>query len=119
LFILYSDHCVIAFYPIVVSKLLLEPEDFQPQACMSDEFSAAERVVEEIPIDLMIERVMSMSIGVQESLTRGLQTSSSTARRSGPSRPSVEKRTKHKEDLENAKLIPSILPDYIPPLAAW
>jgi hypothetical protein len=29
----------------------------------------------------------------------------------------TEKRRKHRDDLENAKLIPSILPNYIPPLA--
>jgi len=29
----------------------------------------------------------------------------------------VEKRTKHRDNLANAKLIPSILPDYIMPLA--
>jgi hypothetical protein len=46
-----------------------------------------------------------------------VQASSSTARRSGPSRPTTEKRTKHRDDLENVKLIPTILPDYIPPLA--
>jgi hypothetical protein len=29
----------------------------------------------------------------------------------------TEKRSKHRDDLVNAKLIPSVLPDYIPPLA--
>jgi hypothetical protein len=57
-----------------------------------------------------------MSIGVQASSTRGMEASPSTSHRSGPSRPSVEKRTKNKEDLENVKLIPSIFPNYIPPL---
>jgi hypothetical protein len=52
---------------------------------MSDEFNTVERVVEEVLIDLMNERVMSMSIGVQESLTRGLQVSSLTAHGSGSS----------------------------------
>jgi hypothetical protein len=84
---------------------------------MSDEFSAAEKIVEEVLIDLMTERVMSMSAGIQASSTRGVQASPSTAHGSGPSRPTVEKRTKHRDDLANAKLIPSILPDYIPPLA--
>jgi hypothetical protein len=37
--------------------------------------------------------------------------------RSGPSRAADEKRTKHRDDLENAKLIPTILPNYISPLA--
>jgi hypothetical protein len=55
LLILHSDHCVIALYSIAVSKLLLEPEDFQPRACMLDEFSATERVVEEVLINQMTE----------------------------------------------------------------
>jgi hypothetical protein len=54
---------------------------------MSDEFSAAEKVVEEVLIDLMTERVMSMSTGIQASSTRMVQASSSTAHGSGPSRP--------------------------------
>jgi hypothetical protein len=84
---------------------------------MLDKFSAAEKVVEEVLIDLMTERVMSMSAGIQASSTRMVQASSSTARGAGPSRPSAEKRTKHKDDLANEKLIPTIVPDYIPPLA--
>ena len=84
---------------------------------MSDEFSATQKVVEEVLIDLMTERVMSMSISIQESSTRGLQASLSTARGVRSSRPSVEKITKHRDDLAKAKLIPSILSDYIPPLA--
>jgi hypothetical protein len=83
---------------------------------MSDELSTVEKVVEEVPIDLMTERVMLMSTGVQASSTRMVQSSLSTACRSRPSRPSDEKRTKHKDDLENAKLISTILPAYIPPL---
>jgi hypothetical protein len=39
---------------------------------MSDELSAAERVVEEVLIDLMTERVMLMSTGIQAPSTRGL-----------------------------------------------
>jgi hypothetical protein len=58
-----------------------------------------------------------MSAGVQASSTRTVQASSSTARTAGPSRSSAEKRTKHRDDLANAKLIPTILPEYIPPLA--
>ena len=84
---------------------------------MSDELSATERVVEEVLIDLMNERFMSergLSTGVQASSTRGLPASPSTAR-VGPSWPSDEKRTKHRDDLMNAKLIPSILPAYLPP----
>jgi hypothetical protein len=64
---------------------------------------------------VMFERVMSASI--QESSMRGLQSSSSTSHGAGSSQPSVEKRTKHRDDLANVKLIPPILPDYIPPLA--
>jgi hypothetical protein len=81
---------------------------------MSDELSATEKIFEEVLIDLMTERVMSASI--QVSSTRGVQASSSTARGAGPSQPSAEKRTKHRDDLSNVKLIPTILPDYIPPL---
>jgi hypothetical protein len=82
---------------------------------MSEELSAVEESVKEVLIDLMTERVMS--VGVQASSTRGVQASLSTARGSGPSRPTTEKRTKHRDDLENVKLIPTIFPDYIPPLA--
>jgi hypothetical protein len=49
---------------------------------MSDELSAAEKVVEEVLIDLMTERVMSergLSTGVQASSMRGPQASPSTA----------------------------------------
>jgi hypothetical protein len=45
---------------------------------MSDELSAAEKIVEEVLIDLMAEKVMSASI--QASSTRGVQASPSTAR---------------------------------------
>jgi hypothetical protein len=48
---------------------------------------------------------------------RGVQAFASIARGSGPSQPTVEKRTKHRDDLANAKLIPSILPNYILPLS--
>jgi hypothetical protein len=59
-----------------------------------------------------------MSVGIQDSSTRGVQASPSTARRSGPSRVVAEKITNHRDDLSNEKLIPSIFPDYIPPLAS-
>jgi hypothetical protein len=85
---------------------------------MSDEFNTAEKFVEEFFIDLMTERVMSMYTGVQVSSTRGMQGSTLTARGSGPSRPTIEKRTKHRDDLANEKLIPSIFPDYILPLVS-
>jgi hypothetical protein len=84
---------------------------------MSDELSTVEKFVEEFLIELMNERVMSMSTGVQASLTRGLPTSPSTAHGARPSRPSDEKWTKHRDDLVNAKLILTILPTYIPPLS--
>jgi len=50
---------------------------------MSDKFSATEKVVEEVLIDLMTERVMSMSVGVQASSTRTVQAFPSTTRGSG------------------------------------
>jgi hypothetical protein len=62
----------------------------------------------------MAEKVMSARI--QDSSTRGVQASPSTTHVSGPSRAAIEKRTKHRDDLENEKLILSILPDYILPL---
>jgi hypothetical protein len=68
---------------------------------MSNELSAGEKFVEEVLIDLMTKRVMLMSIGIQASSTRGFPTSSSTARRVGPSQSSDEKRTKHRDDLVN------------------
>jgi hypothetical protein len=52
---------------------------------MSDELSAIEKIVEEVLIDLMTERVMLISIGIQASSMRGLPTSPSTARGAGPS----------------------------------
>jgi hypothetical protein len=82
---------------------------------MSGEFSVVEKSIKEILIDLMADKFMS--IGEQDSSTRGLQLSPSTACQSGPSRTATRKQTKHCDDLVNAKLIPSILPDYIPPLA--
>jgi hypothetical protein len=63
----------------------------------------------------MAEKVMF--VGAQASSMRGVQASPSTSHGSGPSRPATEKRTKHRDDLANLKLIPTILPDYIPPLA--
>jgi hypothetical protein len=66
----------------------------------------------------MTERVMSergMSTGIQASSTRGVEASSSNARE-GSSRQVDEKRTKHRDDLMKAKLIPSIFPTYLPPL---
>jgi hypothetical protein len=82
---------------------------------MLDDLSTIEKIFKEVMIDLMAEKVMSM--GIQASLTRGVQASPSTARGSRPSQPETKKRTKHRDDLENAKLILTILPNYIPPLA--
>jgi hypothetical protein len=82
---------------------------------MSGDLSAVEKSVEEILIDLMAEKVMS--VGIQASSMGGLQASPSTGHRSVPSRTATEKRSKHRDDLANAKQIPSVLPDYIPPLA--
>jgi hypothetical protein len=84
---------------------------------MSDELSTAKKFVEEVLIDLMTERIMSIFVGVQASSTRMVQASLSTAHGAGPSWPLAEMKTKNKHDLANAKLIPTILTDYIPPLA--
>jgi hypothetical protein len=56
---------------------------------MSGDFSEVEKSIEEILIDLMDEKVMS--IGVQASSMRGVQASPSTARGSGPSQAVTEK----------------------------
>jgi hypothetical protein len=79
---------------------------------MSGERSTVEKSVEEILVDLMTEKVMS--VGIQASSTGGLQASPSTGWRSGRA---AEKRSKHRDDLANVKQIPSVLPDYTPPLA--
>jgi hypothetical protein len=84
---------------------------------MSDELRTTEKFVEEVMINLMTERFMSMPTGVQASSMRGLPASPSTARGTGPSRPYGEKRTKYRDDISNAKLILSILPTYIPSLS--
>jgi hypothetical protein len=82
---------------------------------MSDEISTVKFFIEEILINLMDEKVMS--VGIQASSTRGvLQASPSTARGYRSSRAATEKITKHSDDLESTKLIQYILPDYIPPL---
>ena len=87
---------------------------------MLDELSVVEKVFEEVLIDLMVERVMSerrMSTGVQASSTGGVQDSTSTSCGAGPSRTMTETRTKNRDDIANAKLIPCILSVYIPPLS--
>jgi hypothetical protein len=81
---------------------------------MSDELNAIKKSLEELLIDMMAESVMFT--GVQDSLMRGVQASLSTAHGSRPSQPTIEKRTNQRDDLANTKLIPTILPDYIPPL---
>jgi hypothetical protein len=82
---------------------------------MSGEPSELEKSVEEVLKKLMADRPISE--GIQASSTRGLQASPSTGRRSGRVNPVTEQRSKHRGDLANAKQIPSILPEYIPPLA--
>jgi hypothetical protein len=57
-----------------------------------------------------------LSIGFQASSTRGLQASPSTAH-AIPSRSTDEKWTNHRDDIANAKLIPRIIPTYLPPLS--
>jgi hypothetical protein len=86
---------------------------------MSDEFSAAEESVREILASLRDERFMSkrgLSTGLKASSIRGVQASPLTAR-AGTSRADAERRTKHKGNMANVKLVPSILPSYIPPLS--
>ena len=48
---------------------------------------------------------------------RGVQVSPSTTRE-GTSRAGAERRTKHKHDMSNVKLVPSMPPAYIPPLSS-
>jgi hypothetical protein len=86
---------------------------------MSDELTTVEESVTKVLLELMTERVMlerGMSTGIQASSTRGVAASPSTAR-AGSSQQVDEKRTKHRDDLANARLIPSILPTYLPPLS--
>jgi hypothetical protein len=87
---------------------------------MSDELNVVKKEVEEVLIDLMAERVMSnrrMFAGVQASSTIGVQASPSTSHEAGPSRTMTETRTKHRDDIANAKLILHIFSVYIPPLS--
>jgi hypothetical protein len=86
---------------------------------MSDELSATEESVREVLYSLRKERFMSergMSTKVQASSSIGVIASPSTAR-ARTSRAGTESRTKHKDDTANAKLVPTILPAYIPPLS--
>jgi hypothetical protein len=87
---------------------------------MLDELNAVEKEVEEVMVDLMTKRVMlerRMFAGVQASSTGGVQASPSTASGEGTSQTMTETRTKHKDNIVNAKLIPRILPTYIPTLS--
>jgi hypothetical protein len=81
---------------------------------MSGDLSAVEKSIEEILIDLMAAKFMF--VGIEASSTGGLQSSPLTRRRFVPSQTVTEKRSKHPNDLVNAKKIPSVLPDYFPPL---
>jgi hypothetical protein len=78
---------------------------------MSGEHNALEKSMEDIIVNLMTERVMS--VGIQALSTGELQASPSTGRRSGRT---AEKQRKHHDDMANAKQISSVLLDYIPPL---
>jgi hypothetical protein len=80
---------------------------------VSEDISALEESAKEVLIDLRTEKIMlerRMSAGVQASSTGGVQASPSTTRRAGTSRIAIEPRTKHKDDIVNAKLILSIPP---------
>jgi hypothetical protein len=86
---------------------------------MFNDLTAVKESTTEVFLDLMTERVMSergMSTRVQASSKRGVKASSLIAR-AGTSRAGTERRTKHKDDIANVKLVPSILPTYIPPLS--
>jgi hypothetical protein len=86
---------------------------------MSDALTMLEESITEVLLNLMTERFISerrMSTRVQASSMRGVQASSSTSQ-AGTSRASAERRTNHKDNIANKKLVPSILPAYIPPLS--
>jgi hypothetical protein len=87
---------------------------------MSNELSVAKKIFEEFLIDLITERIISereMSTSIHVSSTRAVQVYLSTTHGARSSRPSMEKRTKHRDDLENENLIPTILLNCILPLA--
>jgi hypothetical protein len=82
---------------------------------MSSDLSTVEKSIEEILIDLMAEKVMS--IGVQASST-GRIASIPLDWTSIWAIPNCDREEKQAhDDLANAKQIPSVLPNYIPPLA--
>jgi hypothetical protein len=57
-----------------------------------------------------------MSTRFEESSMRGVKASPSTSQ-AGTYRAGTERRTKHKDDIANGKLVPSILLAYIPPIS--
>jgi hypothetical protein len=86
---------------------------------MSHEFSIVEEYVREVLASLRSKRVIleqGLSTSLQASSTRGVQASPLTAQ-AGTSRASEKIRTKHKDDIASAKLVPSILPAYIRPMS--
>jgi hypothetical protein len=87
---------------------------------MSEELNALEESVKEVLAYLRIEKVIlerRMSVGVKESSTEGFQASPLTTHGEGTSRTMTEARTKHRDDIANAKLITRIFPAYLPPLS--
>jgi hypothetical protein len=83
--------------------MLGEPSDF---------VKSVEEVVRKLIADKPVYE------GIQASSTRGLQASPSTEScRSARINLVTEQRSKHRNDLANAKQIPSIMPEYILPLA--
>jgi hypothetical protein len=84
---------------------------------MSGELSELEKSFEEVLKNIMVE--IPISKCVQASSTRGLQASPSTGHHSGRVNPGTEKRSKRRDNMANAKQIPSILHEYIPPLASF
>jgi hypothetical protein len=104
--------CLSACLPCLFIRL---PRPVCLKVRMSGEPSELEKFVEEVLKNLLADRPISE--GVQASSTRGLQASPSTGRRSGRVNPVTKQQSKHHGDLSNVKQIPSILPEYIPPLA--
>jgi len=82
---------------------------------MSDDIIIVENSIEEILIDLMAKKLMS--VGMKASSTQGLEASPWVAQRCS-SRPAADKCSKNCDDLVNAKLTPYILLKYILPLAS-
>jgi hypothetical protein len=112
------EHCLVSLLFIVILDIIFTPELVDPSYIL-DELNAVEKVVEEFLTYLMVERVMSerrMFAGVQASFSGGFHASPSTTHDATPSRTRTETRTKHRDDIANAKLIPCILPVCIVPL---